>query len=65
MAVNARLGDVPGGAVRQRDGTLLFAAPSALPFLNGVMRERSGPGAERLLGAQPLHRANLPALPPP
>jgi GNAT superfamily N-acetyltransferase len=45
MAVNARLGEAPGGAVRQREGTLLFASPSPLPFFNGVMREPRADGS--------------------
>ena len=49
MAVSARMGGSPRGAVRRGDGWLLFAAPSELPFLNGVMRDPGGPGAEALL----------------
>lgn len=49
MAVSAGYGEVPGGAVRRLDGALLFAAPSDLPFLNGVIREPGAPAADDLL----------------
>jgi ribosomal protein S18 acetylase RimI-like enzyme len=39
MTVSSWMGEAPGGAVDRRDGELLFAGSSPLPFLNGVMRE--------------------------
>jgi hypothetical protein len=39
MTVCSWTGEVDGGAVDRRDGELLFASPSSLPFFNCVMRE--------------------------
>jgi GNAT superfamily N-acetyltransferase len=52
MQVNAWMADASHGAVVLEHGELLFASRSAMPFLNGVMRESLGgdPGAL-------LHRA--------
>ena len=44
MTVNSWVGEDDGGGVDRRDGELLFAASSSMPFLNGVMRE--GPGGD-------------------
>jgi ribosomal protein S18 acetylase RimI-like enzyme len=49
MEVSGSMADIPGGAVQYRDGELLFASRSALPFLNGAMREQPGGDAEGLL----------------
>ena len=49
MEVSSWMGDAPGGARRFEAGELLFAGNSSLPFLNGVMRERSTAEAGDLL----------------
>ncbi len=49
MQVSSSMTDLPGATVRFRDGELLFASRSALPFLNGVMREGPGGDAAGLL----------------
>ena len=49
MDVNARLASSPGGEVVRDDGTLLFAANTSMPFLNGVMREAGAADAVALI----------------
>jgi GNAT superfamily N-acetyltransferase len=49
MQVSSWMADAPGGALYFEDGALLFAGASPLPFLNGVMRERSTADAGELL----------------
>ena len=39
IEVSASMTDVPGGTVQYRDGELLCASRSAMPFLNSAMRE--------------------------
>jgi GNAT superfamily N-acetyltransferase len=39
MEVSSWMDDHPGGAAEYRDGELLYASASPLPFLNGVMRD--------------------------
>lgn len=51
MEVSSWTADAPGGALYFENGELLFAGPSPIPFLNGVMRERSTLGARDLLGS--------------
>ncbi len=48
MAVNGWMGDV-SGAVERAEGELIFGGRSAMPFLNGVMRERPDGDATGLL----------------
>jgi ribosomal protein S18 acetylase RimI-like enzyme len=48
MDVNARLAS-PRGEVIREDGTLLFAANTSMPFLNGVMREAGAGDAADLI----------------
>src|SRR4051812_45097871 len=49
MTVNSWVGEDEGGAVDRRDGELLFAASSSMPFLNGAMRDGPGGDAEALI----------------
>src|SRR3954451_13528025 len=49
MTVSSWVGEGAGGAIDRRDGELLFASSSPLPFLNGVMREGPGGDATPLL----------------
>src|SRR3954462_6368390 len=49
MTVSSWMGEDEGGAVDEHDGELLFSGSSALPFLNGVMRERTDGEAAELL----------------
>lgn len=49
MTVSSWMGEGPGGAVDHRDGELLFAGSSPLPFLNGVMRADTDGDAAALL----------------
>ena len=49
MTVSSWMGEWPGGTVDRRDGELLFAGSSPLPFLNGVMRENTDGDAAALL----------------
>lgn len=48
MDVNARLAS-PRGEVVRDEGTLLFAAHTSMPFLNGVMREAGAGDAAALI----------------
>ncbi len=49
MEVYSWMGEAPSGAADYRDGELLFAGGSPLPFLNGAVRSRrESPGAELL-----------------
>jgi ribosomal protein S18 acetylase RimI-like enzyme len=49
MEVNSWMADASGGALHFENGELLFASRSPIPFLNGVMRERSTVEAGDLL----------------
>src|SRR3954462_3123916 len=49
MTVSAWMSEGDGGPVDERDGELLFSPSSPLPFLNGVMRERTDGDAAALL----------------
>jgi GNAT superfamily N-acetyltransferase len=50
MQTSAWIGETRGGSVHRDSGELFFASASEMPFLNGVMRQRSGDDADRLLG---------------
>ena len=49
MTVSSWVGEGEGGTIDRRDGELLFAGSSAVPFLNGVMRESADGDAAALL----------------
>jgi hypothetical protein len=49
MEVNGWMGEASGGAVHRSGGELFFAGRSALPFLNGAMRDGPGEKADDLL----------------
>jgi GNAT superfamily N-acetyltransferase len=49
MRVTSWMGEDPGGALDVRDGELLCASGSSLPFLNIAMRERPGGDADALV----------------
>jgi GNAT superfamily N-acetyltransferase len=49
MEVNSWMGEASGGAVHRSAGELFFAGRSALPFLNGVMRDEPREDAVDLL----------------
>ena len=49
MQTSAWIGEARGGALQRDAGELLFASASEMPFLNGVMRQRSDDDADRLL----------------
>lgn len=50
MEVYSWMGEAPGGATDVREGELLFAGRSPLPFLNGALRTRRESPAGELLG---------------
>jgi GNAT superfamily N-acetyltransferase len=50
MEVYSWMGEAPGGGADYRDGELLFAGRSPLPFLNGALRSRRESSGTALLG---------------